>query len=54
VERRFEFRHVILRIQGALVNAYDRANLFDFDLATGQRIDQLPLIPSLGVNVEVR
>ncbi|MGI9175751.1 MAG: hypothetical protein ACR2GR_10585, partial [Rhodothermales bacterium] len=53
LERRFAFRRFATTVQAAVVNAYNRANLFDYDLFTARRIDQLPLIPSLGVNVEV-
>jgi hypothetical protein len=42
-----------LRYQIGLVNAYDRANVFTVDLRTGERTDQLPLIPTVGLYVEV-
>jgi hypothetical protein len=45
------------RVKGALragiVNLYDRDNLFYFDLFTFRRIDQLPLVPSVGIKLEI-
>lgn len=54
LERRFRLRGMQATLQAALINVYDRANIFDYDLFARRRIDQLPLIPSLGLNVEVR
>jgi hypothetical protein len=54
VERRFEMGRLHTRVQASVINLYDRANLFDYDLFAGRRVNQLPLIPSLGVTVEVR
>ena len=52
VERGFDLgARSELRVQGALINAYDRANLFYYDTFTLRRVDQLPLIPSLGVKL---
>lgn len=45
------------RVKGALragaINVYNRDNLFYFDLFTFRRIDQLPLIPSVGMKLEI-
>ncbi|HUF07930.1 MAG TPA: TonB-dependent receptor [Rhodothermales bacterium] len=45
------------RVKGALragvVNLYDRDNLFYFDLFTFRRINQLPLVPSVGIKLEI-
>lgn len=41
-------------IQLGLVNAYDRRNLFDYDVLTGERVDQLPVIPYAALRVNVR
>ena len=41
-------------LQGSVINVYDRPNLFDYDLFTQQRINQLPLIPSIGVRVALK
>jgi hypothetical protein len=40
-----------LTMQGTLINAYDRRNLFYLDVYTLQRADQLPFVPSLGLKV---
>ncbi|MBT8400548.1 MAG: TonB-dependent receptor [Rhodothermia bacterium] len=53
LERAFDFRNASLTLQAALINAYDRSNLFYMDLFTLDRVDQLPLIPSVGIKVEV-
>lgn len=40
-------------VQASLINAYDRRNLFYLDLFTLQRVNQLPLVPSLGVEITI-
>ncbi|MGB3542055.1 hypothetical protein, partial [Rubrivirga sp.] len=42
-----------LVVQAALVNAYDRSNVFYFDAVRNERVDQLPLLPTLGLRLEV-
>ena len=54
LERQFEVGPVAATLQAAVINIYDRDNIFDYDLFAGRRVNQLPLIPSLGLNVEVR
>ncbi|MFB3131383.1 MAG: hypothetical protein ACE10K_02555, partial [Rhodothermales bacterium] len=54
LERRFTMRGMHATLQAALINVYDRANIFDYDLFARRRVNQLPLIPSLGLNVEIR
>lgn len=51
VEREFEFRFATLSAQAGLINAYDRRNLFAFDIFTLRRVDQLPLIPTFGLKL---
>lgn len=54
VERRFEpSRHLHVTIQASAINSYDRLNLFYLDLYTLNRVDQLPLIPSLGLRMDI-
>jgi hypothetical protein len=53
VERSFDVGPARLTLQGGVINAYDRANLFYFDLFTARRVDQLPLLPFFGLNVDV-
>ena len=52
LERRFQTRWLTATVQASLINVYDRANLFSYDLFAGQRVNQLPLIPSLGLLVQ--
>lgn len=53
VEKRFDLPQVDITVLGSLINTYDRSNLFYLDVFTLQRVDQLPLIPTLGVKFEV-
>jgi len=43
-----------LTVQTGVLNAYDRRNLFYLDLFTLRRVDQLPLIPTLGLKLEYK
>ena len=53
-DRTFTLRSGLdLTAQLALINAYDRANVFYYDTFTLQRVDQLPLIPSFGLKIAV-
>lgn len=54
VDRRFEGPRWQITLQAALLNAYDRANIFTFDPFTLRRVDQLPLLPSIGLKVELK
>ncbi len=53
LDRRFEFGSAALTVQAGVINVYDRKNLFYMDLFTLTRVDQLPLIPSIGLKLEV-
>jgi hypothetical protein len=37
--------------QASVLNAYDRRNVFYFDTFTMERKNQLPLIPTLGIEL---
>ncbi|MEL6616571.1 MAG: hypothetical protein AAFQ43_12585, partial [Bacteroidota bacterium] len=52
-ERRFDLGGAGLIVQGALINATDRPNLYTFDLFRGERVDQFRIIPSIGLRLEV-
>lgn len=52
-ERDFRFQGWRLVAHVGVINAYDRANIFSYDVQRDRRIDQLPLIPSAGVRVEI-
>lgn len=51
VERTFALGPIDLTVLGSVINVYDRRNLFYFDIFTLNRVDQLPIIPSLGIKV---
>lgn len=52
-KKRFEiFRHVILEVDLSVTNVYDRNNLFYYDRMTAKRVDQLPIMPSLGMTLK--
>jgi hypothetical protein len=40
-----------LAITGSVTNIYDRKNIFYVNRVTGERIYQLPILPSLGVSL---
>ena len=54
LERRIERQHSVATIRAGVVNAFNRDNLFYYDLFTFRRVDQLPLIPSVGFKMELR
>ncbi len=51
--RSFTTRQARFTIQGSLINLYDRSNIFYLDVFTLRRVDQLPVIPSLSLKVEI-
>lgn len=54
IEHKMLLSKADLTFQAGLINAYDRANIFEYNVFTGDRVDQLPLIPSLGIRVDMR
>lgn len=38
-----------IRFNASVTNMYDRANVFYLDRTTSQRVDQLPILPTLGI-----
>jgi hypothetical protein len=42
-----------LKIQGGAINAYDRDNVFFVDLFEQRRVDQLPVVPYVGVEFTI-
>ena len=49
-KKRFEIgKRSILEVNLSLTNVYNRNNLFYYNRITSQRVDQLPIMPSLGV-----
>jgi hypothetical protein len=54
LERAFDVSFGQIVVQGGVVNAYDRRNMFYYDLFTGRRLDQLPLAPYASVTLRGR
>jgi CarboxypepD_reg-like domain/TonB-dependent Receptor Plug Domain/TonB dependent receptor-like, beta-barrel len=54
LSRRFEFPDVALTGQIGVINAYDRQNLFYLDVFTLRRVDQLPVIPTFGLKLDIK
>ncbi len=54
VERDFDVSIGQLAVQAGAVNAYDRRNMFYYDLFTGRRLDQMPLAPYLSLTFKSR
>lgn len=50
-ERHFELTLGRLTVQAGVINAYDRRNMFYYDLYTGRRVDQLPFAPYAAVTM---
>ncbi|RLD44864.1 MAG: TonB-dependent receptor [Bacteroidetes bacterium] len=51
VKRKFYFNELTsLEVSLSITNIYNRANIFYIDRITNQRVDQLPFMPSLGLN----
>lgn len=52
VKKEFNFTdHLKMEISASVTNAYNRNNIFYFDRIEYDRVDQLPVLPSLGVNL---
>ena len=51
VERRLRIGRYDVSAMASLLNAYNRQNLFYLDVFTMRRVDQLPVVPSVGVKV---
>ena len=52
VRRTWSLRFVEVTLQAGVINAYNRANLFALDLFTLDRTDQLPIVPTAGLEIE--
>lgn len=51
-KRKFYFNeHTILEVDLGVTNVYNRANVFYVDLLTYQKVNQLPILPSLGLTL---
>lgn len=52
-ERLFVLERADITLQMGVINVYGRRNIFEYNIFSGDRIDQLPLIPSVGLKVEL-
>ena len=49
--RTFKFTETSsLEVNAGVINAYNRDNIFYFDRISSERVDQLPIIPSIGLS----
>ena len=53
-ERRAALDAYALTVRLGLVNVYNRANLFYFDLAEFRRVEQVPFLPTFGLTLSTR
>ncbi|MGP1515285.1 MAG: TonB-dependent receptor [Bacteroidales bacterium] len=52
VKKRFSmFKHSTLEIEASVTNVYNRNNMFYYDRISAERINQLPIMPSLGTTL---
>ena len=52
LKRRFPLgKHMELEATASVTNVYDRSNIFYFDRVEYERVDQLPILPSLGLKL---
>lgn len=54
VEHKLLLSGADVTFQAGVINVYDRANIFEYNIFSGSRVDQLPLVPSLGLRVDLR
>ncbi len=54
LQRSFEFSGAVLTLHSSVLNVYDRKNIFYYDTFTLERVDQLPVIPSFGIKLDVQ
>ena len=53
LSKHFQFStNMALRIDASVINLYNRSNIFYFDRITNQRVNQLPVLPTLSVGLD--
>jgi len=53
LKKSFEFsKYYKMQVYASVTNVYNRENIFYFDRIEYNRVNQLPILPSLGVNLE--
>ncbi len=54
LRRTFEFKGSLkLEMNAGVTNAYNRANVFYTDRITAKRVDQLPILPTIGLEISL-
>jgi hypothetical protein len=54
IQRKIERGRYVGTLRAGAINIFNRDNLFYFDLFTFKRVDQLPVVPSVGIKLELR
>jgi hypothetical protein len=54
LERLVDVRSREIQLQAGLINAYNRTNMFYYDVFTGRRMDQMPFAPYASVRLQPR
>jgi carboxypeptidase family protein/TonB-dependent receptor-like protein len=54
VEHDFVSTVAVTTVHGGVINAYDRQNILEYNFFSGERVNQLPLVPSFGIAVKLR
>lgn len=53
LSKKFDFGFARFTFDASVINLYDRENIFYFDKDTGERVNMLPIFPSVNVKVEI-
>jgi Carboxypeptidase regulatory-like domain/TonB-dependent Receptor Plug Domain len=53
-ERTFLLERADVTLQLGAINVYGRDNIFEYNIFSGERVNQLPFIPSAGIKVSLR
>ncbi|MFK7843657.1 MAG: TonB-dependent receptor [Rhodothermales bacterium] len=51
ISKSWQLKRAKFTLQGSVINIYNRKNLFYLDIFTLQRVDQLPIVPTLGLQL---
>ena len=52
VSRAFELDYLTMVLEASVLNVYDHNNMFYYDRTTGERIDMLPILPTVNLRIE--
>jgi len=53
LSRTVRFSGASLKLQGGVINAYDRRNVFYVDVFEQRRVNQLPIVPYAGIKFSI-